>query len=658
MVSALTKRKRTAADAWIESLDPLNGLSIAQARSTYNAARRHGSPLLQKMYAEIEESDPVLMTCVDRRQSALAGLGWRTVANASARDAKLAEEQRVALEEFANGIGNLDDVIEHLGLAFFRGYSVCQPIWEEKRVRHVELLDSWNFLKGDHGELLWNPECSMDPARCEEITPEARAVVFQRRRAIDWPALNIYIRKYIGERDWGRFLERYGIPPVDVVMAPNTTNAQRDDYLESAEAARDGRPAAWPAGSQISRAEGSRGQDPFSAYLDHQERLIVLMATGGTLTSLAESGTGTLAGGAQMDVWTQIVSRDGVAISAILNRAVFAPFLREAFPGWNAAAHLELGHEDEPTAAEAADMAVKLRSAGYRVDQGQLEEATGYKLEREEPAPQQPGFGGGLAFNKAPPAAKPVQSEEDAKVTKLAAAFQQDMRPVGEELRKLLETSEGGLKAACNSLAKRLPTMIPTKPAMAQVLEEEAAGEVAAVANSECRAKDPAHCRVHGMPEKRPLRDQLTALGYKSRADLEAQARAVPSDRIARIATGDLKEHCKVHEAIAVLRANHKVKNAIGQDVTFGEDMVGHYLFGRGREDNQPDVQRLKELPLAMFAVKHDRNPKLQYPKGVTPDAVHPPRGTQYVYTETVGGGTMKCRAWVDSGQVKGWYVE
>lgn len=50
-------------------------------------------------------------------------------------------------------------------------------------------------------------------------------MVFRRRRAIDWPALNIYIRKFIGERDWGRFLERYGIPPVDVVMAPNTTNA-------------------------------------------------------------------------------------------------------------------------------------------------------------------------------------------------------------------------------------------------------------------------------------------------------------------------------------------------------------------------------------------------------------------------------------------------
>lgn len=515
---SLTKKKRTAADAWIESLDPLNGLSIAQARNIHNAARRHGSPLLQKMFAEIEETDPVLMTCVERRQSALAGLGWRTVANASARDQGLAEEQRVALEEFANGIEDIDDAIEHLGLAFFRGYSVCQPIWSGNAVRRIELLDSWNFLHAG-GEMLWNPECSMDPAKCVPVTPEARAVVFRRRRAIDWPALNIYIRKFIGERDWGRFLERYGIPPVDVVMAPNTTNAQRDDYLESAEAARDGRPAAWPAGSQISRAEGSRGQDPFSAFLEHQEKLVVLMATGGTLTSLAQADTGSLAGGAQMDVWTQIVARDGVAVSAALNRALFAPFLREAFQGRPVLARFDLGREDEPTADEAAGMAVKLRGAGYRVDQAQLEEATGYKLERaEDGAPEQlkgseverwrsPGLANSSAvrlFNSS--TFQPGNGAE----TRLAAAMQRDLRPVGKAIAAALKNRDWG------ALRKKLGGMLPEcGTESADVIEEAVRedgeeaqknkkdGETEAVANSECRAKDPAHCPTHGTPEGR-----------------------------------------------------------------------------------------------------------------------------------------------------------
>ena len=58
-----------------------------------------------------------------------------------------------------------------------------------------------------------------------------------------------------------------------------------------------------------------------------------MLSTGGTLTSLAQADTGSLAGGAQMDVWEQIVQRDGVVISAALNRDLFIPFLREAFKG-------------------------------------------------------------------------------------------------------------------------------------------------------------------------------------------------------------------------------------------------------------------------------------------------------------------------------------
>lgn len=380
----LAKPRRSAATTWLERVNPLQGLTITQAKNIFDVARAHGSPLLQKIYEEIELTDPVLMTCVERRQSALAGLGWRAVANASAADDAKAEEQRKALEAFANGIENLDEAIEHLDLAFFRGYSVCQPIWEGIRVRRVNLLNSWNFLRGDDGRLMWNPECTLDPKGCEEITPAARVVQLKRRRAIDWPALSIYIRKYVGERDWGRFLERYGIPPVDVIMAPNATDEQRQEYLDCAEAAKNGSSVAYPSGTSISRAETSRGQDPFTAFIEHQEKLIVLMATGGTLTSLAQADTGSLAGGAQMDVWEQIVQRDGVVISAALNRDLFIPFLREAFPGEPVMAHFEIGKEDEPSATEAADLAGKLKVAGWRVDQSQLEEQTGLKLERDE----------------------------------------------------------------------------------------------------------------------------------------------------------------------------------------------------------------------------------------------------------------------------------
>lgn len=491
----LAKPRRSAATTWLERVNPLQGLTITQAKNIFDVARAHGSPLLQKIYEEIELTDPVLMTCVERRQSALAGLGWRSVANASAADDAKAEEQRKALEAFANGIENLDDAIEHLDLAFFRGYSVCQPIWESEskseveqrnltnstvglglqtttRVRHINLLNSWNFLRGDDDRLMWNPECTLDPKGCEEITPAARIVQLNRRRAIDWPALSIYIRKYVGERDWGRFLERYGIPPVDVIMAPNATDEQRKEYLDCAEAAKNGSSVAYPSGTSISRAETSRGQDPFTAFIEHQEKLIVLMATGGTLTSLAQADTGSLAGGAQMDVWEQIVQRDGVVISAALNRDLFIPFLREAFPGEPVMAHFEIGKEDEPSATEAADLAGKLKVAGWRVDQSQLEEQTGFKLERDEGlgiGDQGLGdrpFGFAKKVSTVPSASSPTGADENAGLLK---AFASDMSEAGKAVAELLKNPT---PEAASALIERLPDLLKGDMETAAVLEK------------------------------------------------------------------------------------------------------------------------------------------------------------------------------------------
>ena len=466
----LAKPRRSAATTWLERVNPLQGLTITQAKNIFDVARAHGSPLLQKIYEEIELTDPVLMTCVERRQSALAGLGWRAVANASAADDAKAEEQRKALEAFANGIENLDEAIEHLDLAFFRGYSVCQPIWDGIRVRRVNLLNSWNFLRGDDDRLMWNPECTLDPKGCEEITPAARIVQLKRRRAIDWPALSIYIRKYVGERDWGRFLERYGIPPVDVIMAPNATDEQRKEYLDCAEAAKNGSSVAYPSGTSISRAETSRGQDPFSAFIEHQEKLIVLMATGGTLTSLAQADTGSLAGGAQMDVWEQIVQRDGVVISAALNRDLFIPFLREAFPGEPVMAHFEIGKEDEPSATEAADLAGKLKVAGWRVDQSQLEEQTGLKLERDEGL----GIGDqglserpfGFAKKAEPSPSSATGADENAELLK---AFASDMSEAGKAVAELLKNPT---PEAASALIERLPDLLKGDMETAAVLEK------------------------------------------------------------------------------------------------------------------------------------------------------------------------------------------
>ena len=468
--------------AWIERTNPLRGLSISRATSMFDSARVWGSPRLQYAYNEIEATDPVLMTCVERRQSALSGLGYRFVASASG-DQTLADEQRNALDEFAGGIENFSEALEHLDLGFFRGFSHVQPIWDGDKVRHVNLLDSWNFLRNDMGEWLWNPRCNETPRGLEPIGPDARLVSLVRRRAIDYPAMMIYIRHALGDRDWGRFIERYAIPPVHFEMAPGAGEKDKPIYQEAGDAAHNGQNTVRPSGSHIDFAAEARGADPFTPFIEHQDKYIVLLATGGTLTSLAQSDTGSLAGGAQMEVWREIVARDGVEIANVLNRSLFRKYIEMKFPGRPVCARFELSNETKPTADEIADLAGKLKTAGYTVDQAELEEAVGLKLVKDEtPAPQL-GFGAPF-MNKAPAPRPDARPSDDEQPADILAAFAKDMSPAGKAVAELLKDIENGeavssplVQKKASALLAKLDTLLPEDPAMTAVIAEAMAKE-------------------------------------------------------------------------------------------------------------------------------------------------------------------------------------
>lgn len=498
------KPTRNARTAWLERINPLMGLSIRQAQNIYDCARMGNYALLQFIYSEIEAADPVLMICVERRTSALAGLGWRAVANQGAGDDALAEAQRQFIEDAASKIDNLSEAIEHLGGAFFRGFAHLAPVRDETgAIVHLEMPNSWNFCKDNEtGAWLWNPEAICAGAASagfdmQPIPPE-ELVTIERRRAIDYPALAVYIRHALAERNWGRFLERYGIPPCILIMPELSDPNMSAKFQQAAQDAYEGRNGALPNGSDVKFATEARGANPFSAFVEHQQKLVVLMSTGGTLASLAESGAGTLAGNAQQDVWDEIVQRDGKIVGNALNRQMFRPMLERAFPGKGILAGFELGQDSEPSPAELFDIAAKARSAGYLIDQAQLEEASGYKL-----APDSSGAGGnfgGFALNRAPAAgvagATPLQnageplqnarSNRDGSTPAPAAdapeailgAFARDIGPAAEKVKKFLA---GGMsKEEAAALAAELPGMLPKDPAMAAVIADAMAEAMAA----------------------------------------------------------------------------------------------------------------------------------------------------------------------------------
>lgn len=495
------KRKRKdASQVWLERTNPLRGLSIREAMNIMDSARSGETQWLHWLFQEIESQNPILLTCVERRAAALAGFAW-TIKERYSADRNLAEEQKDAANEFFSDIENLTEAVEHLALAFFRGFSHVQPIWEsDGRVKEINLPDSWKFAHREGKWFFTDGTMGGEAIDCED----ARLCTIIRRRSVDVPALAVHIRSAIGERDWGRFLERYALPKPQITMPPNVTEGDKATFVQAAQAAENGQSTVWPNGTLISDfAGGARGIDPFNAFIEHQQKLIVLLATGGTLTSLAQADTGSLAGGAQMDVWREIVARDATIIAQAINRDVLRQFLELKFPGKPYCVDFAFDTERKLSAKEIFETAIAARNAGYIIDKVELESQTGYTLKKEEVSSPSPGM---LPFANKEKTFLNVAKDVQEPSNKVLEAFARDTSPLADELKKLLENPS---KEAADNLLGRLEEFIPEDPALAAIIAEEMAKEFGGVTvetmNSECRAKNPSECSVHGDFSKAPL---------------------------------------------------------------------------------------------------------------------------------------------------------
>ena len=121
--------------------------------------------------------------------------------------------------------------------------------------------------------------------------------------------------------------------------------------------------------------------------------------------------------------------------------------------------------------------------------------------------------------------------------------------------------------------------------------------------------------------------------------------------------TEGYKGRCSQEEAEALLREGVEAKDGSGFTVSFGNAALTHYRDGHRRKDNTPKPENLRWLPAAIHAVKHGAR-HLQFPKRTAWDVLNPPRGTQYVYTESFGNNhAIRVYAFADTGKVSGWHM-
>lgn len=385
---------------WYETINPLRGLTADKAAQIYDRARLGVYSDLQWLYQEIEGADPTLFTCTENREAAIELAEWRVVLSNPERikgfEENLAKEQQDFLSQAYGACGDeMESLTAHLERGFFRGYAHARPVYsaDGNDVTGFELYDQWNFARDPStGEWWWNPDAVSWANENFIPIPEGELITLCRSRHIDYPSLAVFIRAALGDKKWGVFMDRFGIPPVTIVMPEFADKTEEAAYMSAAQKLAAAGSGALPFGSTVNYATDARGTNPFTEFLRHQQELTVLMATGGLLTTLTAPDSGTLAGSAHTDTWMRVVGRDLRSVGRAVNRTVTSTLLSHRFPGQPHLAGIEFSTTRKPSSGEVLEDATKAKTAGYLIDQADLEEKTGYKLKIDTSTSAPTGF--------------------------------------------------------------------------------------------------------------------------------------------------------------------------------------------------------------------------------------------------------------------------
>lgn len=379
-------RRLAAWTRFRDYLDPLVGFNVAQAMRLSEDFTRGWMADLQWTYFFLEWTDEDLFALVDRRLSRLLEMDVVAKRQKEA-DKVLADEQAAMIEERLGNIDNLSEAIEHLALAKFRGYAHLEK-WRDKSgvVNHLELVDQWNVVRdGLRGGWKYNPralQCGYFSLDDSMVIDPVNFLVREERRHINRVALLKYTSKKLTQVDWDAFVEIYGIPSGVVIGPQNVPTDKVAEYQAAAEAIAQGGSGYLPYGSLYEKNDFPGGQAPFKERLEYLTEKLILVGTGGLLTMLTRSGSGTLAGNAHADVFEQLAKADARDITGILNRGLINEWIAEEFPGKPRAAQASIAANEETKVGDVVQHIKDLYTAGLAVDAQDASERTGYKLTR------------------------------------------------------------------------------------------------------------------------------------------------------------------------------------------------------------------------------------------------------------------------------------
>jgi hypothetical protein len=391
-------------------------------------------------------------------------------------DQGLADEQEAFLRELYEGIENLNDACAFMASYRFRGFAHLNP-WNREDdpayIKELHPLDQWNLSReGYRGSWKWNPDArqvAFASLPAENALAPEEYVFLETRRPVNRIALIGHVRATTAEKDWDAYVEIYGLPGVFVIMPENVPDDKVADYLEAAESAAEQASGALPAGSQVVTTQEARSSQPFQPRLEWIQKQVVLAGTGGLLTMLAESGSGTLAGSVHDQAFKQIARGVARRISQAFQQQIDKRRLAVKFPARNASrsdaggpgrpiqAYFELTTPEYRDQAKAVANVVALAAQGYRATADKVVELTGIEVE-DTGTPALSAVEGPLARMRATSPGGPtsVSAASEPVLSTLQSIFS-DL----ETLAADPATTDAQLAAAVEAAAAQFPELLP-----------------------------------------------------------------------------------------------------------------------------------------------------------------------------------------------------
>lgn len=385
---------------YLDQVNPLRGLNEAGLVALQEQAMRGYYSRLMWTYFFFEKKHPMVRAVKRRLLASLAGLDWNIREADTGDDEQkkaMAKKQAETLRKEYDAVSNLRAALTFLALAELRGFSHCNKVYagaidpktgapfnaelDPWTVVELRIVEQWFWSRnGFYGPWLYNRDAR------ETNTGDSIELDHYVIHQVDDPADEIFaqmaIKWRVNDADWDGFLEDAGVPPQYLVMPPNVPAAKEAEYQRVAELTVSRAKGAVPHGTDLlsPSATGSGGSGVFKERLQYLDEMIVVAGTSGKLTVIAESGSGTLAGGAQKEAFDEIAQAMMNQVATELHSQFDAPILKRLHPNEPILAYFEFGNVDKEDTSRVLEDAKTAADAGYRMDDDELSERAGMKL--------------------------------------------------------------------------------------------------------------------------------------------------------------------------------------------------------------------------------------------------------------------------------------